>query len=143
MKSWIFRWGPAVIVMLLIFIASSTPSRELPNFGAWDILFKKGGHMCGYALLAASYFHALNNGKNITKKQFAMAILLAVLYAATDEFHQRYTPGRTSSLMDVLIDTTGSTIGLTGWRILRSFFPVGKAPQANQGAASIASETES
>jgi VanZ family protein len=131
MKALIFRWGPAVIVMLLIFMASATPGHELPNFGTVDVLFKKGGHMFGYALLAAAYFHALNNGKNITKKQFIMAILLAVCYAATDEFHQRFTPGRTPSAMDVLIDATGATIGLIGWRILRSFFPVGKAIQTN------------
>jgi VanZ family protein len=143
MKSWIFRWGPAVIVMLLIFAASATPSRDLPSFGLWDMLLKKGGHMFGYALLAAAYFHALNNGKNITRKQFMMAILLAVLYAATDEFHQKFTPGRFPSLMDVLIDTTGATIGLTGWRIVRSFFPVGKRLPAHHNSASTAPEAES
>jgi VanZ family protein len=129
--------------MLLIFIASATPGRELPNLGLLDLLFKKGGHMFGYALLAASYFHALNNGKNITNKKFTMAILLAVLFAATDEFHQRFTPGRTPSFLDVLIDAAGATIGLAGWRIARSFFPIGKALQANQGTTATAPETKS
>jgi VanZ family protein len=124
--------------MLLIFIASSTPAKSLPNIGKLDILFKKGGHMTGYALLAAAYFHALNNGKNITKKQFVMAIFLAALYASTDEFHQRFTPDRTPSLIDVLIDTTGATIGLTTWWVARSFFPSDKGlpPAASTEAES-------
>ncbi len=44
----ISRWGPAVLMMAVIFTASSFPSRDLPSFGLWDRLVKKGGHMLGY-----------------------------------------------------------------------------------------------
>lgn len=36
----------------------------------------------------------------------------AALYAATDEFHQLFVPGRAGLLTDVLIDAAGAAIGL-------------------------------
>ena len=33
-------------------------------------------------------------------------------YAATDEFHQLFVPGRSGQLKDVLIDTAGGALGL-------------------------------
>jgi len=122
MKDWIGRWGPAVLVMIIIFIASATPSSDIPTLGSWDFLAKKGGHMIGYALLAAAYFHGLNNRKNIKRSQFILAICLAVAYAASDEWHQRFTPGRTASIRDVLIDATGAALGLAFLSWLRTRF---------------------
>jgi hypothetical protein len=118
-KAWIWQWGPAVLVMTVIFIASATPGSDLPGFGIWDLIAKKGGHMFGYALLASAYFHALNKGKGITRGQFLGALCLAFLYAITDEFHQRFTPGRTPSIYDVLIDTLGAVFGLGTWYWIR------------------------
>jgi VanZ family protein len=100
-------------VMGMIFIASATPGSDLPDLGGFDFLAKKGAHMLGYALLAAAYFHALNHGKKITKLRFAVAVSLVIFYAATDEWHQSFTPGRTPKFTDVCIDTIGGLIGLT------------------------------
>jgi VanZ family protein len=122
MKEWIWRWGPALLLMALIFIASATPGSHLPKFGAFDIFAKKGGHMFGYALLSAAYFHALNNGRRITRFQFILAACFAILYSITDEFHQLFTPGRSSSPVDVCIDASGSIIGLLFWCFIRTRF---------------------
>jgi VanZ family protein len=112
MRLWIRRWRPAVIVMVIIFIASATPASDLPDLGGLDFFAKKGAHMLGYALLAAAYFHALNHEKRITRLRLAIAVSLVILYAATDEWHQRFTPGRTPKFTDVCIDTAGGLIGL-------------------------------
>ena len=119
MKDWIWRWGPAVAIMVIIFIASATPGSDLPKFGVWDFFAKKGGHMLGYALLASAFLHGMNKGRKITKGQFIAAICLASLYAMTDEFHQRFTPGRTPSIQDIGIDTLGAALGLTIWNWIR------------------------
>jgi len=37
-----------------------------------------------------------------------------VLYAGTDEFHQRFVPSRQASGWDVLLDSTGAAMGLLG-----------------------------
>lgn len=85
--------------MGVIFIFSSTPSSELPNYGFWDLLIKKSAHFTEYALLSLAYWHWMG----FERKKGWLAWLLAVLFAATDEFHQSFTPGRHPSLIDVLV----------------------------------------
>jgi VanZ family protein len=130
MKTWILRFGPALVIMALIFLASNTPGSELPAFGAEDILVKKGGHMIGYALLAAAYYHALTNSKRSSRIFYLMAFCLTAMYAATDEWHQRFTPGRMPSIQDVCIDSTGGMIGLALWYLIQA--RVSKPTQSTQ-----------
>jgi VanZ family protein len=108
------RWIPAIIMMVLIFLASSTPSVDLPSYGFWDTFVKKGGHMTGYGLLALTYWY----GFNFDKKKGWLAWLLAVLYAASDEFHQSFVPGRHPSIVDVfLFDGGGAALALSAMAI--------------------------
>ena len=103
------RWSPALLWMAAIFVVSSTPSLELPAFGSLDYVVKKAGHSVAYALLALLYWRAL--GK--MKERLAPAWALAVLYALTDEFHQKFVPGRNPSLLDVfLFDGGGAAVAL-------------------------------
>ena len=106
-----FRWAPALVMMALIFLASSTPASRLPDFGALDLLLKKGGHAIGYALLGLSYFHALPSRLSAPYRAVT-ALLMAVLFSLSDEFHQSFVEGRTSTLRDVLIDTGGASLAL-------------------------------
>jgi VanZ family protein len=115
MKAWLWRWGPSLLIMSLIFIASNTPGPDLPSFGYFDFDLKKGGHMLGYALLAITYIRALANSRRITRGIVVAAILLSGLYAITDEFHQSFTPGRSPSPIDVMIDTIGASLGSLLW----------------------------
>jgi VanZ family protein len=103
------RWSPALLIMLIIFLFSSQPASELPDFARADILIKKGGHVIGYAILAFAYWYALG----LQRGKRWLAWLLALLYAATDEFHQSFVPGRYASIWDVLIfDNLGGAISL-------------------------------
>jgi len=103
------KWAPALVIMGVIFLFSSQPSQNLPDFGLVDRIVKKGGHMLGYGLLALSYW----NGFGWGRKKLPLAWLLAVLYAATDEFHQSFVSGRHPSVWDVLIfDNLGALISL-------------------------------
>ena len=103
-------WGPSLVLMGVIFAFSSIPSQEMPNFGIWDFLVKKGGHASGYALLALANLYALKDRAGA--RPYAWAWLVAVLYAATDEFHQSFVPGRHPAVTDVGIDGVGALIGL-------------------------------
>ena len=49
---------------------------------------------------------------NWQSRAFAAALLLAALYTSTDEFHQKFVPGRTPLVTDVLLDTSGAAAGL-------------------------------
>jgi len=112
MEKRILRWIPAVIMMVLIFIASGTPGDEVPEFGKIDLIVKKGGHMTGYALLAiACFFAAYGDFKNVTRSAI-LSLCISIVYAASDEFHQSFTPDRFPSVIDVGIDTAGAIIGV-------------------------------
>ena len=113
------RWGPALVLMLAIFLFSNTPSTEIPNLGDWDRLVKKGGHMLGYALLALTLLRGFGSAgwRNIL-----FAFIGAALYAASDELHQSFVPGRHAAWLDVGIDSLGAAIGLLsarGFAVLR------------------------
>jgi VanZ family protein len=105
----IVRWLPAIIMMIVIFGFSSIPGKDLPSFGTLDLLFKKGAHVLGYALLAFSFWY----GQSFSRRNWWLALLLAVLYAITDEFHQSFVVGRHPSWVDALvIDGSGAGLGL-------------------------------
>ena len=103
------RWLPALGIMVVIFYFSAQPSLDLPDFGWADYVVKKGGHVTGYALLALSFWYALEWKRD----RRWLAWLLAILYALTDEFHQTFVAGRHPAIWDVVIfDNLGALISL-------------------------------
>jgi len=100
--------------MSVIFAFSSQPGDNLPDFLDWDYVVKKMGHIIGYGLLALSYFHFLK----YNKKLFWLAWLMALIFSATDEFHQSFVSGRHASVLDVLVfDNIGAIIVLVAFFI--------------------------
>lgn len=67
---------------------------------AIDHPVRKLAHATEYAILALLWFGVLGS-----KPQ---AVVIAFLYACTDEFHQLFVPGRAGLFTDVLIDTSGA-----------------------------------
>lgn len=107
------RWFPAFLMMAIIFAFSSRAKDELPNFQDWEYFVKKSSHFLVYGLLALSYIRAL------PKRNHLLAWALAILYALSDEFHQSFVPGRTSSLVDVFVfDNLGAIVALALHRYL-------------------------
>lgn len=106
------RWGPAILMMALIFTASSIPAKQLPQFGTLDYLAKKGGHVCGYLLLGFSFLRGLVPAGAATARAAILAVLMAGGYAVTDEFHQSFVPGRGPGATDVAIDVAGASLGV-------------------------------
>ena len=41
-----------------------------------------------------------------------LSFLFSVIYASTDEFHQTFVVGRDGNIVDVLIDSSGSLVGI-------------------------------
>ena len=132
---------PVIIWMLVIFAASTDlgsvehTSRFLIPFLQWinphisgaavmaiQFLIRKAAHLTEYAVLAILLLRAVRSG---TRDAFAcqaiLVLVIATLYAATDEFHQTFAPSRTASAHDVMIDSLGATVGLAiYWSIRRS-----------------------
>jgi VanZ family protein len=75
--------------------------------------FRKTGHFLGYALLGLLDARALRGlREGLTPRDGALACAAATLWAAVDEFHQLFSPKRTSSVWDVALDALGAATGI-------------------------------
>jgi VanZ family protein len=112
MKRFLLRWGPALAVMLIIFLFSSQPKGTLPDFGGVDFWVKKFAHTLVYMGLSVAMLWGLRGSEAVTPKHALFALVLTVLYAMSDELHQRFVAGRDGQWFDVGVDTLGAMIGL-------------------------------
>jgi hypothetical protein len=132
-RSRLFRYAPVVLWALLIFIASGNllsaqhtsvivrlvkwlfPAASPEFLGWFHFLVRKAGHLTEYAILATLAARAFRKSWHqiIQQHWFTCALILAVAYALSDEFHQSFVPSRTASLDDVLIDSAGALIALS------------------------------
>lgn len=81
-----------------------------PNLKIMDTYVRKLAHLTEFMALGAIIYYTF---KQVFKTQVVKkSILLAFCIASLDEVIQIYTPGRTATIADVLLDTTGSIIGL-------------------------------
>lgn len=129
-------WLPVVLWAGIIFTASGNfgsgehTSRLLaplihwlfPKFSAVaiaDMIFtlRKTAHVTEYALLALLFWRACRQPVRHDPRpwnwpQARLALGLTALYAATDEFHQLFVPGREARVHDVALDTCGAAAAL-------------------------------
>lgn len=73
---------------------------------------RKAAHMTEFGILSILLYVWLGKWQPATGKRMAIASMLAMLYAASDEFHQLSVPGRAGSIGDVMIDGTGAILGV-------------------------------
>jgi VanZ family protein len=82
---------------------------------------RKCAHVFEYSVLSVLLFRAVRApAKGWTVRWAGMALLLAALFAASDEFHQTFVPSRGASIWDVLLDTSAAAaVQLILWLWLR------------------------
>ncbi|HEX5069520.1 MAG TPA: VanZ family protein [Vicinamibacterales bacterium] len=103
--AWLWRWGPVLGCMAAIFYESS--QSRVPELPAG--LSNHTGHFIAYGVFAACVLRALAaNWSGVTMWTAAATVLIASAYGVTDEFHQRFVPGRFSGADDWLADTLGA-----------------------------------
>ena len=75
-------------------------------------LIRKCGHIIEYFILGLLLFRAFRgNSKESRIRYWAFSsIIVVILYAASDEFHQSFVSTRTASVIDVVFDTTGGIL---------------------------------
>lgn len=71
---------------------------------------RKTAHFSVYMLLGGITFASMWIINN-KKLRYLAALAICAGYAATDEFHQSFVPGRSCELRDVMIDSCGAAIG--------------------------------
>ena len=96
------RWLAVVAWATLIFALSGTPSLDT-DLGIWDLVLRKAAHVTEYAILGALLSRVLSA---------PTALVTGIVYAASDELHQHFVPGRVGAPLDVVIDGLGVGLGI-------------------------------
>jgi hypothetical protein len=119
LKRLIKYWLPPILWACLIFISSSRTVPGTSEIHWQDFFVKKTAHIIVYAILSLLMYRGFLKSGYDNKKAGYLAILTSVLYGATDEFHQSFTPGREPTLRDVIFDTIGAALAIYFiWKLL-------------------------
>lgn len=129
-------WGPVFLWMAGIFYFSSRPYPLGPlSRSEHREVMGTVAHFAEYLGLAALLCRALSGGwpgqqQSVAPtesgpptggKAFVCAFIIGLLFALSDEFHQRFVPHREAKLADVVLDAIGVVGGLIateGWHRL-------------------------
>jgi VanZ family protein len=101
-----FAWAGTIVYLSSL---SGNSVEELNVFHLWDKLAHFAAFAAGGLLLAAGLRGATNWSRGTILWRTALAL---ALFAAADEWHQMYTPGRTGAdVSDWLADVFGTAAG--------------------------------
>ena len=104
----VFYWLPTLFWMVVIFGFSAQPSLHASSVGWLDFIIKKSAHITEYFILGLLLYFSLKNTTNLsTGKSLILIIIIGLVYASSDEFHQTFVSGREGRIRDVLIDSLG------------------------------------
>ncbi len=113
-------------LMALIFVLSAQADLDT-GLGTLDLVLRKLAHATEYALLTLLWAWAL---RPVTRWNVPAAALIAILYAASDEFHQTFVEGRHGAATDILVDAAGVLIALA----LLRYHPALRTTAGSRGA---------
>jgi VanZ family protein len=109
MRKFLRVHGPTIVYASLIFIVSSLHSLKSPDIG---ISFQdKIYHVLEYGVFGLLLQRSAEAWGGRTLKTTLFVFTFGVLYAASDEIHQLFVPGRQCDAFDFLSDSAGIAIG--------------------------------
>ena len=124
----LWRYGPLLLWIAFISFASTSefsaantsqlvrplllwlfPNLSEARLAAAHFLTRKAAHFTEYALLAFLARRAFITSSHalIQRYWFQLGLLMVVIYALLDEFHQSFLPSRTASIYDSALDVAG------------------------------------
>ena len=107
------RWWPPAAWAAAILILTSIPNPDLGRIG--EILppgADKLVHAAMYAVLGWLWWRA-SRAASWRWRAAGRALLAILAFAALDEWHQRFIPGRSADVLDWAADGVGAAAGLT------------------------------
>lgn len=106
---------PFILASIGIYYFSSLPQPPfvLTSFQWQDKVL----HLIAYLSYGITIAIAIHSHQSFSLNKKVMIILmLGMIYALSDEFHQSFVPGRTSEIGDILADWIGITISAIIYR---------------------------
>ncbi len=118
----LYAWVPVLVCMLIIFYLSSLPGEKvLISKTDWiERNLKNVLHAIQYAILWLLQLRALKLSGVKNKTAFLLTWIITILFALSDEYHQKFTPRRESSLGDIVFDITGMCLAYINVSLFRN-----------------------
>lgn len=130
----LFWLGMVLIIDLLIFYFSSQPGAKSESQSRFVLdcfqiaenltsqkIIRKLAHLSIYACMGICWANFFCTIKLSWRQCFLISILMCCLFAASDEWHQTFVPGRSGEFLDVCLDTLGATLGIGCMLGLRTY----------------------
>lgn len=149
-------WIPAILVAILISIFSTRyftveqtgriifpvlhwvfPWASHRALHLMHVGIRKSAHVTEFGIFSITVFRWVRAGRSGWRFNWALATLvIAVLYAALDEYHQSFVPLRHATPRDVAIDTFGALLAqsVVWWYAARKW-PFAPLPRIQVGVA--------
>jgi len=96
-----------VLALLHMSVAPAT-------FAMLHVLMRKSAHLTEYAIFGMLLYGSGREDHPFDwrPRRALVCVAIAAAYSLTDEFHQRFVPGRGPSIVDCGIDTIGAALGV-------------------------------
>lgn len=106
------QWGPPALWAAFILLLTSIPGSDIPHVSFMSFRDSdKLVHGTMYAIFAFLAVRSLlRAGRPLLQAVLVVMVGIAI-FAALDEWHQQFIPGRSMDVFDWLADISGATIG--------------------------------
>lgn len=94
------------------FVSLLEPITPVADTSLLSFLTRKAAHITIYFILGVLIYGAVRKHTSSRKKAILISIGAVLGYAALDEIHQLFIPGRSGEVRDVIIDTIAGTAGV-------------------------------
>jgi len=111
LRAFFFYWLPWYLYLTAIFAVSAIPRpEEILHVTIKDFLM----HPLEFLVLCLLTLRAFRQSglSFINTRVVFMGVLFCLMYAASDEFHQFFVPGRTAAFVDWIYDSLGILTGV-------------------------------
>ena len=120
-KTSLVFWALGIYWAILLFL-TSLPGNDLPDLEISD----KIEHVLAFWGLAVLLKVALviqNKYSDLKKHSSLFALIIIMVYAAFDELHQLYIPGRSCDILDWTADVSGAIIAVLFISVILKYWP--------------------
>ena len=105
--------------LIVKYSAEMSSAQRAELYEIVDDIVRNLAHFCEYMVLGMLMTAVL---RAFGIKNALWPWVAGLVYAVTDEWHQSYSPGRSSDPMDVLIDAAGVLCGVAIYHIIRKIW---------------------
>lgn len=100
---------PLIAWCIFIYTVSSIPQTRIPNLLNYSDKIVHAGVFFVLCWLAHVALH-FQPVQWFRRNSLLLALLFVIVFGISDEYHQMYTPGRTSEIWDLVADTVGGIL---------------------------------